>query len=201
MVKGNSTIPGSIVVAAIFLTLLSNPSCQTPPSLVIHQSDAVTVVLREMPVGYPATPPFHHPYTIQPQETFDILATLNYDSGSFLPFSRSQTRSVLTKLQAELLAPELSKALTLALPQQVTAFTITDQEKPDRHTKGLVFVLDNELHVIIEELRRPRYEGEQPSYQQPVSRWSLLTTGTQRHYARHPEGKGAMPNWIITPLR
>ncbi len=201
MVKPNRTVPGNILKAAIFLTLLSSPSCQTHQYFVVHQSDQVRVVLREMPAGYPAIPPLQHPYTIQPREIFEILASLNYDTGSFLPFSRSHPRSLLTKPQAEVLAPELSKALTLALPQQVAAFMITDTEKPDRRTKGLAFVLDDELHMIIEELHRPRYEGEQPTYQQPLSRWNLLTAGKQRHYARHPEGKGAMTNWIITPLQ
>lgn len=201
MVKQHRTVPGNILKVAIFLTLLSSPSCQTQQYLVVHQSDKALVVLREMPVGYPALPSLQHPYRIQPQEVFDILASLNYDTGSFLPLSRSQPQSLLTKPQAELLASELSKALALALPQQVTAFTITDTEKPDRRTKGLAFILNDELHVIIEELHRPRYEGDQPTYQQPVSRWRLLTSGKQRHYARHSEGKAAMTNWIITPLR
>jgi hypothetical protein len=189
------------ILAPLFLVLFGIPSCTTRPNLLIHQSDSLSVVLREMPAGYPSIQPFHHPYTIQPKEILDILESLNYDAGSFLPFSRSHPRNVLTKLQAELLAPELSKALTLATPQYVTAFMITDTEKPDRRTKGLVFVVDDEFHVIIEELNRPRYEGEQKTYQQPVSRWSLRPTGKQRLYARHPEKKPAITNWIVTPLQ
>jgi hypothetical protein len=201
MVKHHRTVPENIVKATLFLTLLSSLSCQPHQSLVVHQSDQALVVLREMPVGYPAIPSLQHPYTIQPQKAFDILAALNYDAGSFLALSHSQPRSLLKKPQAELLADELSKALAMATSQQVTAFMITDTEKPDRRTKGLAFVREDELHVIIEELHRPRYEGEQPTYQQPVSRWRLLTSGKQRHYARHPEGKGTMTNWLITPLR
>lgn len=189
------------ILPPLVFVLLGFPSCTTPPTLVIHQSDSLSVELRELPVGYPSIQPFHHPYTIQPKEILDILESLNYDASSFFPFSRSQPRRVLTKLQVELLAPELSRALTQALPQQVMAFMITNAEKPNRRTKGLVFVHDDELHVIIEELHRLRYEGEPPTYQQQVSRWSLLPTGRQRLHARYPDGKGAMANWIITPLR
>lgn len=201
MVKQDLLATRTIGIATVLLALLSSPSCETPPHLVIHQSDTATVVLREMPVGYPTLTPFHHPYTIAPKEVFDILTSLHYEAGLLLPLSRSHPRSLFTKPQAELLAPELSRALTQALPQHVTAFTITDEEKPDRRTKGLAFVRDDELHVIIEELHRLRYEGEQPTYQQPVSRWSLFTSGNHRHYARHPGGKGEAANWIITPLR
>jgi hypothetical protein len=201
MVKQHRTLPGNILKVPIFLMLLSSPSCQTPQYLMVHQSDEALVVLRKMPVGYPVLPSLQHPYGIQPQEVFDILASLNYDTGSFLPLARSHPRSLLTKPQAELLSAELSKALTLSTPEQVSAFMITDPEKPDRRTRGLAFVLDDEFHMIIEELHRPRYEGEQPTYQQPVSRWRLLTSGKQRHYARHPGGKGVMTNWLITPLR
>ncbi|HBH78949.1 MAG TPA: hypothetical protein DDY39_03890, partial [Nitrospira sp.] len=63
------------------------------------------------------------------------------------------------------------------------------------------FVLEGEVHLIIEHLQRPRYEGEQTSYQQPVSNWKLRPTGNQRLYARHLNGKGEMTNWIISPLR
>lgn len=189
------------ILSLLVLILFDFHSCATSPNLVIHQSSTLSVELRELPAGYPSLQPFHHPYMVQPKELLDILESLNYDASSFFPFSRSQPRRVLTKLQVELLAPELSRALTQALPRQVAAFMIADAEKPDRRTKGLVFVHDAELHVIIEELHRLRYEGEQPTYQQPVSRWSLLPTGKQRLHARHPEGKGAIANWIITPLR
>jgi len=201
MVNQYRTVPGNIVVAAIFLALVSLPSCKTRPNLVIHQSDTLSVVLREMPMGYPAIQPFDHPYTIQPNKVFEVLASLHYDAGSSLPFSRSQPGSVFTKLQAEQLAPELSKALNRALPLEVTAFVIADAERPDRRTTGLMFVLGDELHLIIEELRKPSYQGEQKTYQQQVPRWELLPGNKQRHYASRPGGKGTVTNWIITPLR
>jgi hypothetical protein len=200
MVKRDMTISGNIVVAAILMALLSVPSCKSRHNLVIHQSDTLSVVLREMPVGYPAIQPFDHPYTIQPNKVFDVLASLHYDAASFLPFSRSQPGSVFTKVQAEQLASELSKALSTALPLEVTAFIIADAEKPDRRTKGLVFVLGDEFHLIIEELRKPSYQGEQKTYQQQVPRWELLPGDKQRHYTRHPGGKGTIANWIVTPL-
>jgi hypothetical protein len=107
----------------------------------------------------------------------------------------------LSRRQAELLAPELSMALSMALPQEVAAFTLADEEMPDRRTKGLSFVLGDELHVIIEDLRKPFYEGEQKPYQQQFPRWELIPGDRQRHYTTRPGGKGVITNWIVTPLR
>lgn len=197
----NSIIAKTGVVAALLLVLCSSPSCGTRQNLVIHQSDTLAVVLRELPAGYPSLEPHNHSYSIPPKEVLGILESLNYSEGSLLPFSGGQLRRVFTSRQAELLAPELSKALSLALPQEVAAFTVADEEKPDRCTKGLGFVLGDELHLIIEELRRPWYQGEQKTYQQQVSRWELIPGNKQRHYASRPGGKGVITNWIITPLR
>ncbi len=200
MVERNMTISGNIVLA-VLLALLNLQSCKSQPDLVIHQSDTLSVVIRELPAGYPSIMPVHHPYTIPPEAVIDILESLTYDAGASLPFSNVRPRRVFTKPQAERLAAELSKALSLAPPERVSAFTIADVEKPDRLTTGFVFVLDGEVHLIIEHLQRPRYEGELTSYQQPVSNWKLRPTGNQRLYARHLNGKGEMTNWIISPLR
>ncbi len=201
MVKQNMTVSGNLVMAAIALALLNMPSCKLRQNLLIHQSETFSVELRELPVGYPPINHFHHPYTMPPEAIFNVLESLTYDAATVLPFSKTHLRKVFTRSQAEQLAPELSKALSLAPPQQVTAFTIADTEKPDRQTTGFVFVLNEEIHLIIENLRRPRYEGEQNTYQQPVSNWKLRPTGIQRLYTRRSDGKGAVTNWIITPLR
>ena len=200
MVERNMTIAGNIVLA-VFLALLSLPSCKSRPDLVIHQSDTLSVVIRELPAGYPPIMPVHHPCTIRPEAIIDILESLTYDAGTLLPFANARPRRVFTKPQAERLAAELSKALSLAPPDRVSAFTIADVEKPDRLTTGFVFMLNDEMHLIIEHLRQPQYEGEQNTYQQPVSNWKLRPTGNQRLYARHLNGKGEMTNWISSPLR
>ena len=108
---------------------------------------------------------------------------------------------MFSRHQAKLLTPELSKALNLALPQEVAAFNVADEDKPDRRTKGLCFVLGDELHLIIEELRKPSYQGEQQPYQQQVSRWELVPGDKQRSYASRSGGKGLATNWIVTQLR
>ena len=201
MVKRNMTVSGNIVMAAIALALLSMPSCKLRQNLLIYQSETFSVELRELPGGYPPINHFHHPCTMPPEAIFNVLESLTYDADTVLPFSKAHLRKVFTRSQAEQLAPELSKALSLAPSQQVTAFTITETEKPDRQTTGFVFVLNEEVHLIIENLRRPRYEGEQNTYQQPVSNWKLRPTGIQRLYTRRSDGKGVVTNWIITPLR
>jgi hypothetical protein len=91
--------------------------------------------------------------------------------------------------------------LSIARPQEVIAFSVADKEKPDRRTKGLVFMLGGELHLIIEELQKHVYQGEENTYQQQTFRWELLPSDKQRHYTSRPDGKGAITNWIITPLR
>lgn len=188
------------MAAGVFL-LCSSLSCQSHPHVVTHQSETLVVSLRELPAGYPLLEPYHHPYLLQAKEIFDILESLSYDAGSFVPFSRAQPRRVLSRNQVELLAPELSKALEQSQPQKVVAFSISDDEKPDRWTKAFCFVQGEELHVIVEELRKPRYEGEPQPYQQRVSRWELLPGAQQRLYGTRSEGKGAVANWIIIPLR
>ena len=191
----------AVVAAMLLILLMSSSSCQTRPHRMIHQSDTLSIVLRELPVGYPPLQPYNHVRLIQPTTLFTILESLMYETSSVLPFSRGQARRVFSKDQAARLAPALSNALSLALPEEVVAFSVADAEKPDRRTKGLVFVLGDELHVIIEELRTPVYQGKQKPYQHQVPKWELLPGDNQRHYASRPGGKGAITNWIITPLR
>jgi hypothetical protein len=197
----NSNVAKIGVMAALLLALGSYGSCSSRPNLVIHQSDALSVVLRELPAGYPSLEPHNHPYKLSSQKALDILGSLDYSQGSFFPFSQERPQRVFSRRQAESLAPELSKALSMALPQEVAAFSLADEEKPDRRTRGLGFVQEDELHVIIEELRKPFYEGEQKSYQQQVPRWELIPRDRQRHYTTSPDGKGVLPNWVVIPLR
>ena len=189
------------VATMLLVLLISSSSCQTRPHRMIHQSDTLSVVLREMPTGYPSLEPYSHSYAIQTQDLSDILDSLRYEAGSLLPFSRGPRYQVFTRHQIILLGPALSEALSLALAEEVVAFSVADKEKPDRWTKGLVFVLGGELHLIIEELQKPVYQGEGNTYQQQTPRWELLPGDKQRHYASRPGGKGAITNWIITPLR
>jgi hypothetical protein len=189
------------LVVALFFAICSSLSCQARPNLVIHQSDTLSVVLREMPAGYPSLAPFNYARVILPKDALIILESLNYDADSLLPSSQEQRLRVFTRLQAELLAPELSKALNLALPQEVAAFIVSDPEKPHRYTKGVAFVHGDELHLIIEELHKPVYREQGTTYQRQTPRWELLPGDKQRHYTSRPGGKGAITNWVITLLR
>lgn len=191
----------AVVAAMLLLFVIGSSSCKTRPHLMIHQSDTLSIMLHELPAGYPSLAPFSYTHVIEPNDTFTILESLYYEVGARLPFSRGERHRVFTRHQAELLAPDLAKALNLALPHEVAAFIVADTETATRHTKGLVFVLGDELHLIIEELQKPRYEGEQKTYQPPLSRWSLLPGDGQRLYTSRPGGKGAITNWVIAPLR
>jgi hypothetical protein len=151
----SSIMATSRIMAVAFLILGSSQGCQTHLHRVIHQTEELSVMLREMPVGYPSLDPYHHSYAIQAKTASDILAALRYEAGSLLPFSRGQRHHVFTKHQVESLAPQLSNALSQALPQEVTAFSVADEEKPDRRTRGLAFVLGDELHLIIDSRRQP----------------------------------------------
>lgn len=190
-----------IVVVVMCLVLWSASSCATRAHLVLHRSETLTVMLPGLPSGYPALAPFRYAHVIEPKDTFALLESLTYEGGSLLPLTRGPRHRVFTRHQADVLAPELSKALNLALPHEVAAFSVSDEEKPTRPTRGLAFVHRDELHLILEELHPPWDEGEQKSFQQQGSRWSLLLGDGQRHYASHPGGTGAMTNWIIVPLR
>jgi hypothetical protein len=167
----------------------------------VYQSDAALIALGELPAGYPSLGPNHHPYTISPKKLLTLLESLEYREGSILPFSRGQPRRVFTVNQGKVLAQELSKALAMALPQEVVAFTIADEEKPDRRTKGLTFIVGDELHLILEELRKPSYLGEQKTYQQQAHQWEIIPGTDQRQYTSRPEGKGTVPQWVICPLK
>ena len=176
-------------------------SCETHPNLIIYQSDSAWVALRELPAGYPSLGPNHHPHTISHKKVLTLFESLEYRESSFLPFAWGPPRRVFTANQAKTLAEELSKAFGSALPQEVVSFTVADEEKPDRHTKGLTFIVGDELHLVLEELRQPSYLGEQKTYQQQTHRWELIPGNGQRLYTSRPGGKGAIANWIIIPLQ
>ncbi len=188
------------IVVTLFLVLWSALSCSTPAHLAIHQSDVLSVVLRTLPAKYPSLAPFHYAHVIDPNDTFAILESLNYHPGSRLPFSQGERHRVFTRHQAELLAPELTKALNLALPHEVAAFTVSDAQQSRRRTQGLAFVHGDDLHLIIEELRTSFSHEGQTTSQEQGSRWELLPSDTQRHYVHHSGGTGPIPNWIIAPL-
>ena len=190
-----------LIASCFILVIGSSMSCETHPNLVIYQSEAAWVALRELPAGYPSLGPNHHPYTIDPKKLLTLLEPLEYREGSLLPFSWGHPRKVFSVNQGKTLAQELVKAFGSALPQEVVTFTIADEEKPDRRTKGFTFIVGDELHLIIEELRRPVYQGEQKPYQQQLFQWELLPASRQRHYTSRPGGKGVISNWIIAPLR
>ncbi len=190
----------SVLVSCLLLVLGSSASCGIRPHLIVRQTDSILVALHELPAGYPSLGSHNQPYTLPPKAVLHILDSLDYREGSFLPFAWGQPRRVFTRHQAEMLAPELSKALSLALPQEVVIFSVVDEENPDRHTKGLSFVLGDELHLIIEELRQPSYQGEQKTYQQQTHRWELIPGHRQRLFTSRPGGKGVAPNWVIAPL-
>lgn len=190
----------SWLLSCLLPVVVSSASCGTHPNLIIHQTDSLSVVLHELPAGYPSLGPHSHPYVPPPKEVWIIIESLDYREGTFSPFSWGPPRKVFTRNQAEMLAPELSKALSLALPHEVVRFSVADKDSPDRHTKGLSFVLGDELHLIIEELRQPSYQGEQKTYQQQTHRWELLPGNRQRLFTSRPGGKGTATNWIMTPL-
>jgi hypothetical protein len=176
-------------------------SCSTYQNFAVYQSDTALIALGELPAGYPSLGPNHHPYTIEPKKLLTLLEPLEYRENSILPFAWGQPRRVFTVNQGKTLAQELSKAFGMALPQEVVAFTVADEEKPDRRTKGFTFIVGDELHLILEELRKPSYLGEQKTYQPQAHRWELIPGNSQRFYASRPEGKGTVPQWVICPLK
>jgi hypothetical protein len=190
-----------LIASCLLLALAGSTSCSTYQNLVVYQSDAALIALGELPAGYPSLGPNHHPYTISPKGVLTLLEPLEYREASFLPFSWGQPRRVFTLNQGKTLAQELSKAFGMALPQEVVAFTVADEEKPDRRTKGLTFIVGDELHLILEELREPSYLGEQKTYQQEAHQWELIPGNSQRLYNSRPGGKGTAPHWVICPLK
>lgn len=190
-----------LIAPCLLLILTGSTACSTYQNLVVYQSDAASIALGELPAGYPSLGPNHHPYTISPEKVLTLLGSLEYREGSFLPFTWGQPRRVFTMSQEKMLAQELSKAFGMALPQEVVSFTVADEENPDRRTKGLTFIVGDELHLILEELRKPSYLGEVQPYQQTTHRWELIPGDGQRFYASSSEGKGTVPHWVICPLK
>lgn len=189
------------LAVSFLLCLVSAPSCKTPPHIEIHQSKTLTITLRDLPAGYPSLAPFHYAHVIDPRDTFVLLESLTYESGSGVPLAHVQRHQVFTKNQAASLAPELSKALNLALPHEVAAFCVSDAEQPRQQIKGLVFAHGDELHLIIEELPRYWHDGAKNPHPQQPFRWALLPRDGQRHYTSHQGVTGTMTNWIIVPIR
>ena len=201
MISKSRSIAKNATLAALFLLcLVSASSCKTQLHLELHQSETLTMTLRELPSGYPSLAPFHYAHVIDPRDTFVLLESLTYENGSGVPLVHGQRHQVFTRNQAESLAPELSKALNLALPHEVAAFSVSDTEYPRHHTKGLAFVHGDELHLIIEELPRSRHVDVEHHDPQQVSRWALLPRNGQRHYTSFQGATGTIPNWIIIPI-
>jgi hypothetical protein len=201
IVRSPTNLFHALIAFGLLLAIGSSMSCGTPPNLVIYQSDAAWVALRELPAGYPTLGPHHHPYTITPKKMLTLLESLEYRESSFLPFTSGRLLRVFTANQGKILAQELSKAFGSALPQEVVAFTIADEEKPDRQTKGLTFIVGDELHLILEEIREPSYRGEQKTYQPQAHQWELIPGHPQRLYSSRPGGKGITPYWVVSPLQ
>ena len=190
-----------LIAPCLLLALAGSTSCSTYQNLVVYQSDTALIALGELPAGYPSLGPNHHPYTISPEKVLTLLESLEYREGSLLPFAWGQPRRAFTANQGKILAQELSKAFGMALPLEVVTFTVADEEKPDRRTKGLAFIVGDELHLILEELRKPSYLGEEKTYQRQAHQWELIPGNSQRLYASSPEGKGTIPHWVICPLK
>jgi len=201
MIDKNIAMARNIAItASILLCLTGLLSCRTQSHLVIHQTDTLTITLRELPATYPLIAPFRYSHVIEPGNTLALLESLTYETGSLVPFSRGPRHQVFTRNQAESLAPELSKALNLALPHEVAAFSVSDAEYPRHYTKGLAFVHGDELHLIIEELPRSRHVDVEHHDPQQVPRWVLLPRDGQRHYTSFQGATGTIPNWIIIPI-
>lgn len=197
MIDKNIAMARNIAItASILLCLTGLLSCRTQSHLVIHQTDTLTITVRELPATYPLIAPFRYSHVIEPGNTLALLESLTYETGSLVPFSRGPRHQVFTRNQAESLAPELSKALNLALPHEVATFRVSGAKQSRRYTKGLAFVHGDELHLIIEELQLAGHEGAQQ-----VSRWSLLPGAGQHHYTSQQGDTGPMTNWIVAPLR
>lgn len=109
MITKNITMAKNIAItASILLCLAGLLSCRTHSHLVIHQTDTLTITLRELPATYPLIAPFRYSHVIEPGNTLALLESLTYETGSLMPLSRRPRHQVFTRNQAESLAPELS---------------------------------------------------------------------------------------------
>ncbi len=182
----------------VLVTLLS--ACGGLPHLTIYERDGDRVVLQDLPSGYPELPKYDHPASLPPKGLLQLFQGVLYRQSGALPLAWQPPRTVFTERQQELLATQLANAFGQVLPEEVVAFSVHDDKDSEMYTSGFCFVADNELHLVIENLREFTYVGEHKPYQQEP-RWELLPGFGQRLHPTRPPAKGVDPHWIVFPLK
>ena len=175
-------------------------SCSSSPHLDIFKTDTEWVDLREWPSTYHQPSPNTHPYSITPQRLHHVLRSAYYKESTLFSFVMSGPRQVFTDEQVKRLSYIFSEAFDQALPQEVVSFRIREAEESFRYTKGFCFILENELHLIIEDLRLSDFQSKETAPQPNTSKWRFAPRESQRLYADRSEGKETNPHWLSIRL-
>jgi len=183
-----------------FLIFISCQSCSSPPHLTFFNTGSEWVDLREWPVGYTPVGPHSHPFTISSSEADRILGSVSYRESVLFSFLLGKPKRVFSEHQLTVLSNYISKAFDQALPQEVVAFTIREDDDSVRYAKGFCFILDGDFHLVIKELNTPDFHNKDTGPRPNTIRSELVPQPGQRLFARRSEGKGLIKNWIVIPL-
>ncbi len=162
---GNRTTPGMklLVIASFMAVLLSG--CASPPmfSRTVFQ-DPILMVRLDSPLfpGEARTEPNSHPIEFTPQDLSLILQSIKIQKEvSLLNYYvfREDTKpeSVFPSDIAELLAPQIQRALAKAHPEEMVVFLVSKSREDGIPliTSGGLFVRGTQLSVVLANVNKP----------------------------------------------
>lgn len=185
----------------LFLIIISSQSCSSPPHLTLFSTDSEWVDLREWPVGYISIGAHSHPFSLSSSELNGILGSVYFRESMLFSFLLGKPKRVFSEHQVNVLSSYVSKALDQALPQEVVAFKIREDDDSLRYAKGFCFIVDGDFHLVIDELNKHEFQNKETGPRPNTLRSELVPGPGQRLFARRSEGKGLEPHWIVISLQ
>ncbi|MDH5563727.1 MAG: hypothetical protein OEY91_08925 [Nitrospirota bacterium] len=190
----------TILLVSVCLTHVFLASCGSPVHLSIYQTETEWVDLREWPSGYPMLTNLSHPADLEAAQLRELLQNIQYRQSALFSFHMGKLHSTFSEYQLTLLASELPKAFGQALPEEVIAFRVRNEQTGHLYTKGFGFIHEQELHLVIQELQQPDFYSPNNQTGPPTVRWEFTPQTGQRRFAPRPGSTHDFPHWIITPI-
>jgi len=188
------------VMVGVMLTIILCTSCVSPVHLSIYQTETEWVDLREWPIGYPMLSNLSHPVEIESTKLREVLQNIRYRQSELFSFHMGKQHPAFSEYQLALLAAELRKAFGQALPEEVIAFRVRNEQTGHLYTKGFSFILEDELHLVIQELQQPDFDSPANQTRPPTVRWEFAPQVGQHIFAPLSHSTHDFPHWIITPI-
>ncbi|EKD51412.1 MAG: hypothetical protein ACD_62C00260G0004 [uncultured bacterium] len=142
---------------------------------------------------------FNHPRTLTPQQLTDLLSKVQYRHCQFICVDSSAPEPAFTHRQIALLSQHAAKGLEQASNTELVEFFLTTPSRDfKRYTKGKLFIINDELHIIFDRLSEAGADNDPGQYQHGQGRWQVIASGNQRVQI-NPYGS-SQKNWLVLSL-